>query len=206
MTITEVCADSTQTCVACTQLCAYHAQMISKRITAADVSAVTGLTRHQLRGLLAELPGFDERATRARVAREYSAQDLVVLAVCCELHARYGLRRDAIASLVGELRTIMRGPRDVVAHARLLICLQPPSVKYVDPLTRVEDGIVLPLEPIFARVDSHLACNPRYDWDGQRSLDLGPVAVVHSTAKRATACEIASPASVSCRLPKVSPQ
>ncbi|WP_374710347.1 MerR family transcriptional regulator [Paraburkholderia terricola] len=158
--------------------------MISKRITVADVSTVTGLTRHQLRGLLQELPGFDERAERARVAREYSPQDLVVLAVCCELQTRCGLRRDAIASLVDDLRKILRGPRSVVSHARLVITVQPPSVEYLDAPSLIGEGLVLPLEPIFERVDDYLSTDLRYDWGGQRSLDLGPVALVKSSVMK----------------------
>lgn len=163
--------------------------MISKRITTADVAAVTGLTRHQLRGLLAGLPGFDEHEKRARVAREYSIQELVLLAVCCELQTRYGLRRDAVASVFEELRTMMSGPRDVVAHARLLINVQPPAVRYLAPFCSVDDGIVLPVEPIFERVYNHLNSDPRYDWAGQRSLDLGPVAIARSTAEPASATD-----------------
>lgn len=158
--------------------------MISRRITVADVSCLTGFSRHKLRGLLRELPSFDERAERARVAREYSPQDLAVLTVCCELESRYGLRRDAIGTLVEELRKAISGPRSVSSNARLIISVSPLSVKYVDDAENVAEGIALPLGGIFRRIDNHLTIDSKSEWGGQRNLDLDPVIVVSDRSRQ----------------------
>jgi hypothetical protein len=147
--------------------------MISRRITAADVSFLTGFSRHQLRNLLRVLPGFDERAEQARIAREYSPQDLSILLVCCELELHYGLRRDAIGTLVNELRKTMSGPRSVASNARLVFRVSPPSVEYVNEVVNIEDGLVFPLGGIFQRIDDYLATFIPPEWGNQRTLDLG---------------------------------
>lgn len=151
--------------------------MISRRITVADVSFLTGFSRHQLRNLLRALPGFDGRAEHARIAREYSPQDLAILIVCCELELHYGLRRDAIGSLIKELRKAMSGPRSVASNARLVISVSPPSVEYVNDAGHVDNGLILPLGGIFKRIDDHLTTPPP-ECGNQRALDLGPASVM----------------------------
>lgn len=152
--------------------------MISWRITVADVAQVTGFSRHKLRGLLRELPTFEKRREKARVAREYSRQDVVILAVCCELEERYCLKREAIATLIEKLRQTLSVPRTVATDARLVIRLTPPEVQYVDGVVPVADGIVVPLQPIFQRIDGHLEPDSLRTVGDQRSLDLGPVGPV----------------------------
>lgn len=146
--------------------------MISRRITSADIVAVTGLTRHQLRALLAELPGFGTRAKQARVACEYSVQDLTVLAICCRLQTRFGVKRDAVASLVEDLRRIVREPLPAVGNLRLLITVDPQSIEYVTAPCCISEGIVLSLADVFGRIERYLASGPDIRGDGQRSLEF----------------------------------
>lgn len=146
--------------------------MISRRITSADIVAVTGLTRHQLRGLLSELPGFDTRVKQARVACEYSVQDLTVLAICCRLQARFGLKREIVALLVEDLRSLVRGPRPAVEDLRLLITVIPRSIEYVTSPCCISEGIVLSLTDIFECIERYLEIGPGGEADGQRSLEF----------------------------------
>jgi hypothetical protein len=134
--------------------------------------------------MLRELPGFENRGDAPRIAREYSRQDVAVLAVCCELEARHGLRRDAIASLVSQLRQVLAVPRSVATDARLVIRLIPPDAKYFDGIVPVPDGTVVPLQTIFGRIDSHLGADSSSHAGAQRSLDLGPVEVPSARGAR----------------------
>jgi len=152
--------------------------MISRRITSADLVEVTGFSRHRLRSLMKDLPGYSDKQGAARVAREYSRQDLAVIAVCCELEDRYGLRRDAIAQLVSEVRRVLGVPRSVATDALLIVIPNPPSAQYVDGSSDVREGTVLPLKDILNKVDAYLLGDQLVEADGQRNLDLGPVSVV----------------------------
>jgi len=148
--------------------------MISKRITAGDLSGVTGYSRHQLRGFLRDLPGYGGKAERARVARKYSRHDLAVIAVCCELEANYGLRRDAICTIVQEIKRALSGPKSVATEASLVATVSPPSVRYMDGPAEVSGGLVIPLQAILRRIDGYL----NIDHPEERPLDLGPVPVL----------------------------
>ena len=152
--------------------------MISRRITSADLVEVTGFSRHKLRSLLKDLPGYSDKGGPERIAREYSRHDLTVIAVCCELEERCGLRRDLIGQLVPEIRKALGGPRSVATDARLVVILGPPSAQYIDGPLDLLHGTVLPLKDIFHRVDAHLLGDQAVEPDGQRILDLGPVPIV----------------------------
>jgi hypothetical protein len=123
-----------------------------------------------------DLPGYSIRGSAERIAREYTRHDLMVIAVCCELENRCGLRRDAIAKLVPEIRRAMIGPRSVSDEARLVVVPDLVSVQYIDGPSSVLQGTVLPLEGIFRRVDQYLL-GDQLDADDQRNLDLGPMAI-----------------------------
>jgi hypothetical protein len=151
--------------------------MISRRITSADLVEVTGFSRHKLRSLLKDLPGYSDRDGLARIAREYTRHDLTVIAVCCELEERCGLRRDLISQLVPEIRKALAGPRSVAIDARLIVIPGPPSAQYVDGPFDGLQGTVLPLKDIFRRIDAHLLGDQAVEPDGQRTLDLGPVPI-----------------------------
>jgi hypothetical protein len=152
--------------------------MPSKALTSADLSELTGYTRHQLRALLAELPAYQTRAERPRVAREYTKHDLAVIAVCCELDTRYGLRRDAIAAVSPFLAQALLGPRTAGKDIHLIVSCVPPCVQYVEDVpVGVREGLVLPLRQLFARLDNYFTAEYVPGSQHQRSLDLGPMPV-----------------------------
>ena len=94
--------------------------MISSSITFADLTRVTGFDRHTLRNLLRSVPGYGEKARRARVAHEYTKQDMAVIAVCCALD-EMGLRREAIGAWAEEIRAALSGPRTIAIQALLVL-------------------------------------------------------------------------------------
>ena len=151
--------------------------MNPRRITSADLVGVTGFSRHRLRSFLKDLPEYADRQSTARVAHEYSRQDLAVIAICCVLQDRYGLRREAIAQLAPEIRRALCVPRAVATEALLIVIPTPPSARYVDGISDVREGTVLPLNDILNRVDVYLL-GDQVEADGQRNLDLGPVPVL----------------------------
>ncbi len=153
------------------QLRIYYARMISGTITIGDVVTVTGFSRHKLKSLFRELPGYGEPVKQARVARQYSRHDLVVLAVCCELDEKYGLKRPVIGMLIGALRNALIGPKTVAQNAYLIINVPTATVQYAERLEDIPEGLLLPLKGIFERIDSHL------DQSKQEPLYFGPVSL-----------------------------
>lgn len=177
-------------------ICAYYAQMISNTITVADIASVTGFSRHKLKGLFRELPGFCDPAEQARVARQYSRHELIVLAVCCKLDERYGLKRSVIGGLVKGLQDALSGPRTVANNAFLFVNVPSFEVEYLEKPRPLAEGLIFPLSEIFRRVDSHL------EYGRSGPLNLGPVAVP-TTPRAAKATKVTSSVSSVAQKKKV---
>lgn len=154
------------------------ANMSHRRITSTDLVEVTGFSRHRLRSFLKDLPGYSAKQVTARIAREYSRQDLTVIAVCCELEGHYGLRREFIAQLVPDIRKALGMLRPVATDALLVVVLSPPSAHFVDGISDLRKGTVLPLSDILNRIDSYLLGDQAVEVNGQRNLDLGLLPIV----------------------------
>lgn len=125
-------------------------------ITVGDLCELTGYSRDQMRGLLAELPRFAARPGAARVARVYSNHDVLVVALLCRLEAVYGLKRGAVAALCEPIAETLATPRVVSKQARLILQVSVNKCEYQEETRSVEDGIVVPLEPVFSDIDSYL--------------------------------------------------
>lgn len=139
-----------------------------RRLTVSDVCEVTGYTRDELHATLKVLWPYNEAPAAPRVAREFTARDLVVLSVTQVLEQRFGLRRSALARIGEPLRTALSGPKEVSKKARLVISIEPPSVEYVNLSITEREGLVVALGPIFEKVDGYLT------FDGQGLLPLAP--------------------------------
>lgn len=153
--------------------------MISLDITAKDVLTVTGYNRHELRGLLQQLEF--EGCGQSGKARIFTRQELIVLAICCELEARCSIGRKMIRKVLDPLRDVLSRPREIADESvRLFITFDPPGVDYIDSQDprRLVDvfGLVLPLRDLFSRVDAHL--NPQRAESAQRVLPMRPVVAV----------------------------
>lgn len=158
--------------------------MKTRKLTAADVREVTGYTRDQLRALLNELPVWSEEASSARVAREYTAHDLIVLSVIYLLDIRVGIRRKQIALMLSHLRRALSGPRNIDRNARLAISFDPRHVAYVGSGSDIQEGVVISLGPVFDRVDQYLGAAHTITASAQPRLQIGP-ALVRSRRRRA---------------------
>lgn len=155
--------------------------MLSNQITIADVTKLVGVTRHKVRSMMRDLPGFNDRGGIERVATRYNEHDLAVLAVCFELEERYGLRRDALAALVGEIRKVFPGKRPLASGAFLHLVLHVRTVRYLDKWARFDDGLLFPLDPIIQRLEAYVG--QQRSGGAQRRLHSGPVVVGGATHK-----------------------
>jgi hypothetical protein len=131
-----------------------------RKLTASNVYEVTGYSRQELRLILEALPYYREQESYPRKAREFSRHDLIVLGITQALETRYGMRKDAIAAVFDRLRAALLGPKRQNSQAHLHISIDPPAVSYKETPTKCSDGILVPLETIFARVDNHLSSHP----------------------------------------------
>jgi hypothetical protein len=146
-----------------------------RKLTAADVCEVTGYNRDRLRGLLKELPEWSV-APAERMARSYSARDLIVLCVVHKLETVLCTRRKAIASVFRQLQSALSGPKPISAGARLVITFEPPRVEYYDEreISVLEEGVILSLQPILDQVDHYLGAGQVLTSTSQANLRLGP--------------------------------
>lgn len=138
-----------------------------RRLTAADVCAVTGYSRDELHALLRVLAPYAQEKSAPRVAREFTATDLVVLSVTQMLESRFGLRRTAVAELGELLQRACSGPRPLAEDAGLAITVRPPEVQRCD-LGLAREGLLISLVPVYDRIDAYLSYEP------QLALRFGP--------------------------------
>ena len=161
----------------------YNYTMISHRITSADLVGVTGYSRHKLRSLMRELPGFADDGRTARVAREYSMQEMILVAICCYLEKQCGLRRDAIALLEPELRKLLSTPKESTQRVQLAVSLNPPSASYMVDSKYQYTRTILDLSPILEKIDRYLMSDQRGFRDIQQALNFGPHPIGRSSKK-----------------------
>lgn len=152
-----------------------------------DLLAISGYTRDQMRGLLDAMPAFSGRDTRVRVAKQYTAQDLLVIRACSQLESRYGLQRGTVAVFSDQLRAVLSGPRPVSEMARLLLTFDPVDVLYVEAPEGIEEGLLVPLAPIFQVVDEYLLPGRAQVAWSQRELGFGPQVINSATPSPAGA-------------------
>ncbi len=156
--------------------------MTSRSLTMSDLLAISGYTRDQMRGLLEAMPTYASRNSHVRVAKQYTAQDLLVVRTCSQLESLYGLQRSAVAGFSDALRSVLSGPRPISTTARLLFTFEPMNVSYVEATEVIEEGLLIPLAPIFHAIDEYLLPgHARLNW-GQRELGFGPQPINSATA------------------------
>lgn len=144
------------------------------RLKVSAIEAVTGYSRFQLRGLLAEVFPNPARGKRTGAHRTFSRQELLMAAVVCEIEQKYGVERKKLATAAEALRCELTGPRAANRDARLLITFTPPTVKYLDNGVPLTEGLIVRLGPLFEKVDEYLgASSPSRD-TAQSILPLRP--------------------------------
>jgi hypothetical protein len=150
-------------------------------ITIGDLCELTGYSRDQMRGLLAELPRFARRRAAARIARVYSNHDVLIVALLCRLETAYGLKRSAVTALCESIAITLATPREVSDRARLVLHVDDGKCEYVEGVPSIEDGLVVALAPIFLAIDSYLLPAPLV----QREVGLSAVSTPNDS-KRVT--------------------
>lgn len=145
-----------------------------------DLATVTGYTRFQMHGLLdAVFPASTRVGKKARSQRVFFPQDLIVIAVISELARKYGVSRSVLASVSELLRQALTGPRKATRKAHLVVTFNPPMVTYLEADAPVMEGLVLPLGPLFAKVDEYLGAAESSREGGQAILALSPTIVAN---------------------------
>ncbi len=158
--------------------------MDARPLTMYDLCLLSGYSRDQVRGLLDKLPMYAERRVKARIATVYTAQDLMVVALCCQLETRYSIKRETVAALAPEISKELARPRPVAQQARLVLGFDPPSATYVERVDDLAEGLVVALEPIFERIDDYLLPGRSVRANIQRNLAFGPVALASAKKTR----------------------
>lgn len=151
----------------------YNSTMKVRKITIADACEITGYTRNQMRALLRDLPPFVGHDPTPKSARTFTRNELLMICVIAEMETRFAIRRSAIGCLIKKLGDALQVPRAVGTTARLEILFEPPRVTYSTTGGRVTEGVLVPLAPIFERIEQYLS---GYTYLGvQAELPLGPV-------------------------------
>jgi hypothetical protein len=153
--------------------------MASIQLTISDLSTVAGYTRFQMRGLLDDVFPQPARIKKGRSQRTFSPQELLLVAVACELEKKYGVRRNVVALVADALRQTLNGPRSANRSARLAITFVPPTATYLPDDQAVKEGLILALGDVFASVDEYLGVTSSNRDRGQVALPLGPVVVTN---------------------------
>jgi hypothetical protein len=148
------------------------------QLKVSDLAKVTGYTRFQIRGLLAEVFRNPSLGRKARSQQTFSPQELLLVAVACEMERKFGIARRRLASVGAALRVTLTGPRRVNRDARLLVTFAPPAVTYLERDKPITEGLVLPLGSQFALVDEYLGVSGSSDGSAQAVLALRPAVAV----------------------------
>jgi len=152
-----------------------YPKMAHVRLKISDVVAITGFTRFQLRGFLRDVFPVERKGAGKRT---FSPQELLVIAVACDLERSYGVRRSMLATVATSLSTVLKGPRPADRGARLAITFVPPTVTYLASEATVTNGLVIELGDLFAKVDEYLGVS-RTEQRNQAVLPLSPGVVAN---------------------------
>jgi hypothetical protein len=159
-------------------MCVLYSVMRPIQLRVSDLSKVTGYSRFQIRGLLTEVFRNSPLGRKTGSQQTFSPQELLVVAVACQIEASFGVGRKKLA-LVGEaMRKTLTGPRGANRDARLLVTFTPPAVTYLESDARIAEGLVLQLGLQFAKVDEYLGVSgPGYE-SAQTVLALSPAVTI----------------------------
>ncbi|MFK4751144.1 hypothetical protein [Oceanobacter antarcticus] len=131
-----------------------------------------------MRALLRDLPSFtlDQGTGRSRV---FTRVELLTIAVITYMEQRYGIKRVAIGGILGLLLEILQSPREVDPLACLVVVTGEAKVSYSRLSETVTEGLVVPLAPIFHRLDTYLGVKPQ---QRQMEISFGPTVIQKITA------------------------
>jgi hypothetical protein len=136
----------------------------------ADACAISGYTRDQMRAVLRDLPSFtvDQGSGRNRT---FTRVELLTIAIIAFMEQRYGIKRKAIGMILDNLINTIQSPREIDPQACLIIITGESSVSYSRQNETVDEGLVIPLAPIFERLDTYLGAKSTQH---QMEINFGP--------------------------------
>jgi len=136
----------------------------------ADACSVSGYTKDQMRALLRDLPPFtvDQGEGRSRV---FTRVELLAIAIISYMEQRYGIKRAAVGAILEQLLKTLQAPRKLDTLACLVIVTSEGSVTYSRLNNGVDEGLVIPLAPIFDRLDTYLGVRTQ---SNQLEINLNP--------------------------------
>lgn len=121
----------------------------------ADACTLSGYTRDQMRALLRDLPTFMQNNGSGRT-RIFTRVELLSITIVTFMEQRYGIKRVAIGAIIESLIKALQSPREIDSLACLIIITGEPSVRFSRLNEPVEEGLVIPLAPIFNQLDTYL--------------------------------------------------
>ncbi|MFK5950271.1 MAG: hypothetical protein QM500_16040 [Methylococcales bacterium] len=136
----------------------------------ADACAVSGYTRDQMRALLRDLPQFTVNQGSGR-SRIFTRVELLAIVIISFMEQRYGIKRAAIGDILEQLLSTIQSPREVDPQACLIIIASEGSVLYTQLNETVDEGLVIPLAPIFDQLDTYLGAKTSQK---QIEISFGP--------------------------------
>jgi hypothetical protein len=143
------------------------------RLKISDLANVNGYTRFQMRGLLSELFPNAQSGEGTLAKRVFSPHELLVVTVACEIERKFGVKRAVLALASKALSEALTGPRIVARGARLVVTFTPPAATYlVADSALPQEGLVVALGGLFARVDEYLGVAGPDSDRGQTTLPL----------------------------------
>jgi hypothetical protein len=167
-------------------------------IIVSDLCELTGYSRDQMRGLLAELPRFARRRVEARVARVYSNYDVALVVLLCRLETTYGLKRRVVSALCEPVAATLAGVSEVGEQACLILRVHDATCEYVDAPPLINDGLVVALDPIFLAIDTYLLPAPLVQREAETSA-MGGIHNPNSAPSIAERQRYSSPESTPCQ-------
>jgi len=147
------------------------------RLKVSDLANVTGYSRFRVASLLNQVFKNSPLGSQSGSQRTFTPQELLIVAVVCEIERKFHVQRKALALVSDALRRPLSGPRVANRRARLAITFSPAEAMYLSADTQVHEGLVLQLGPVFERVDEYLGVSGSSGVGAQSNLPLRPAIV-----------------------------
>lgn len=145
----------------------------------ADACAISGYSRDQMRGLLRDLPPFTANHSSGR-NRTFTRVELLAIAIISTMERRYGTKRAAVGEVLEQLLSVLQAPRVVDPMACLVIITGEKTVTYTKLSENTEEGLVIPLGPIFDLLDTYLGAKTTAQ---QMEISFGPRALNNTSSR-----------------------
>ncbi len=136
--------------------------------TRKDVCTALCVDDHRVRQWMNHAP-FAERPATPRSPRRFDLQDLVLLALACDLEERYGLKGRVFGRVLPALDAYLRRPRSPKPDERIVLSVESWQVEDILPSSPLVAGFIIDVAKARERIGLFLGVVPI-----QRELALGP--------------------------------